>query len=286
MRYRCRHGRLCEVPADCPECAGVTRRGVRPWGRVVSGAVALIGAAAVAYLALAPHGDAGIDGAPPGPDDWLRARAPSREARDLTWTRDDRTGLEWLSTEVTVAQYAPCVLAGQCRTPTGGGFCPRLDGPPNQPVACIVSEDARRFCAWLGARVPTAEEWRSWVRPADAPAYPWGGEAPSCARLVARTGTCASAGPEEVCSRSSGRSAAGACDQLGNVAEWVAGASVAFALGGSYGTVSVDYLTSTVAAAADPDYRADDVGVRCVRDVGAGVAPSPRASTRAPDRGG
>lgn len=63
------------------------------------------------------------------------------------------------------------------------GACWRLpmgpDGPkaadlPNHPVTQISGADAEAYCKWLGARLPTIDEWEAAARAGAHTRYPWG----------------------------------------------------------------------------------------------------------------
>ena len=129
-------------------------------------------------------------------------------------------------TEVTVRQYARCVEARQCKEPGSGGWANW--GEPDRddhPVNYVSWHDARAFCAWAGARLPTEAEWEyaatSGGRDQE---YPWGDEGATCERAVMDDGSGNGCGEDRtwpVCSRPKGRSAQGLCDLAGNVWEWV-----------------------------------------------------------------
>jgi len=84
----------------------------------------------------------------------------------------------WIDqTEVSNAQYRLCVEAGICTEPTR---CKR--GEPiygdaektDHPVVCVSWDDAKIYCEWAGARLPSEAEWEYAFRGEQNLIYPWG----------------------------------------------------------------------------------------------------------------
>ncbi len=125
-------------------------------------------------------------------------------------------------TEVTNRQFRAFLLDTQTPPPRGlaaagwnGASYP--EGTGDLPVVNISWEEANRFAAWAGKRLPTEAEWEKAARGTDGRAYPWGDEFDS-SRLVRRGAN----GPAPVGSKPSGASPYGALDMAGNVREWTA----------------------------------------------------------------
>jgi formylglycine-generating enzyme required for sulfatase activity len=156
-------------------------------------------------------------------------------------------------TEVTVADYAACVAAKKCSEPEAylnerGSFrsCCNWRHPDKRlehPINCVDFAQATAYCAWLGKRLPSEEEWEYAARGGpEGRKYPWGNQAPDSTLLSACGGECPGnllakrfaavspmheakdAWPETapVGSFPAGASKHGVLDLAGNVWEWTA----------------------------------------------------------------
>jgi formylglycine-generating enzyme required for sulfatase activity/predicted Ser/Thr protein kinase len=129
----------------------------------------------------------------------------------------------WIDrTEVTNAQYRLCVEAGACRAPTECDWGePTYDdaSKADHPVVCVSWDDARTYCQWAGAWLPTEAEWEKAARGTDAQLYPWGNDWDSNKCNTAEGGV---GGTTPVGKYSpAGDSPYGCADMAGNVWEWV-----------------------------------------------------------------
>ena len=117
--------------------------------------------------------------------------------------------------ETTNVEYDRCVQAGQCTSrPKFSGF-----DLSEQPVAGVNWEDARRYCAWAGKRLPTEAEWEKAARGTQGLIFPWGYIfKPDRANSSADDNQKKTA---PVGSFPRGVSAYGVFDLSGNVYEWV-----------------------------------------------------------------
>ncbi len=209
-------------------------------------------------------------------DEWVRLEsgeypdlAGLREDPDLdAWNAESRwhslDGLEIGRTEVRRGRWRECVADGAC--PPGAEA-----GDPWSPVTGVGPEEAAAFCGWLGGDLPTGQEWEAAAWRISDPeqrvrAFPWGDEVDPM-RTNAYGTEDGYSGPAQVGSFPLGRSASGAEDLAGNVAEWARGADGFEIRGGSYRTPFEDLGIWNVRPPEDEPAPAAllDVGFRCVR---------------------
>jgi formylglycine-generating enzyme required for sulfatase activity len=121
-------------------------------------------------------------------------------------------------TEVTQRQFASFAAA------TGASQLgvTRVKPDADHPMVGVSYGDARAYCAWVGARLPSEAEWRRVARgDADLRRFPWGDEWAAGLANVAGDGDgfgCTA----PVGSFAGGASPFGLLDMIGNAAEWVA----------------------------------------------------------------
>jgi formylglycine-generating enzyme required for sulfatase activity len=162
------------------------------------------GVAAPEGMVLIPAGDFLM-----GDEDGLPdARPPHRVHLSAYWI--DRY-------EVTNERYRACVEAGVCAPPRAREA---FDDPRAgaHPVTNVTWLQARTYCHWRGARLPTEAEWEKAARGPDARRYPWGDDEGPIQR-----GRHDGAGrtTEPVGSRPDAASPYGVQDLVGSVWEWV-----------------------------------------------------------------
>ena len=175
----------------------------------------------------------------------------------------------WLDrTEVTVSAYASCVSAGPCSDPEVGAECNA--GRPNRgahPANCVDWDQATAYCAWLGRRLPTEEEWEWAARGGErGSVYPWGAALPGAQLCWSREGSVAGTCP--VAAYPAGRSPEGLADLAGNVWEWTSSVRGAWRVvrGGGWGTRDAAFVRAGARRADLPaDGHDSDLGFRCAR---------------------
>jgi formylglycine-generating enzyme required for sulfatase activity len=212
---------LAKVPADRPPSARafvdslVTPTVERPArkrlrrGWVVVGAALLVAAIAVALLLR--HRPAPPPARPPGmvlvpSGGYTVGGGSGRPTHGVTLA-----AFYIDSTEVTVANYQRYLTSAGIATPW------RQRPPDEWPATGILWDEAQRYCAARGARLPTEDEWEAAARGPDGRRYPWGDQ---WVRAHANAGgandTLMPVGGFPL-----GRSIAGALDMVGNAWEWV-----------------------------------------------------------------
>ncbi len=128
----------------------------------------------------------------------------------------------WIDkTEVTNAQYKKCVQAGACKA---SEYTSSDLNDDNLPVSGVSWYDAKAYCQWTGAALPTEAQWEKAARSTDGRLYPWGNQTATCEYAVmVENGQegCGKIPAWSVGSKPKGASPYGALDMAGNVSEWV-----------------------------------------------------------------
>ena len=142
--------------------------------------------------------------------------------------------------EVTVAQFKKCVESGHCITDGFGNYHADDNRLKNcnfdradrgyHPMNCMDWIAARRYCEWIGGRLPTEAEWEYAAKGGKGERiYPWGDEKPSCEyavinkpwmTIVNKNG-CLMGSTWPVGSKINGVNEFGLYDMAGNVWEFV-----------------------------------------------------------------
>ena len=166
--------------------------------------------------------------------------------------------------EVTVARFRLCAAAAACDKLTD-------DPEPGRPVRNISPSEAVAFCAFVGGRLPSADEWLFAAAGGAGRRYPWGNTGLVCRRASfgLSGGPCAEAGngPDLAGARPDGATPEGVLDLSGNLAEWTLERDGTFAArGGSYRSELAADLK--VWAVEPRQTRAAHVGFRCAYSAG------------------
>jgi formylglycine-generating enzyme required for sulfatase activity len=179
-------------------------------------------------------------------------------------------------TEVTVAAYTACVTAGKC-SERGLASCGRSAnyGKPERgdhPVNCVDWMQAQAYCAAIGKRLPSDDEWEWAARgAARGTPYPWGGAAASTQVCWDGEGNDRGKGNRsDTCAVGSfpgGDSPQGLKDLAGNVWEWTAAASGGERgnRGGSWMTSDPRQLSTARRAWDDRSFQHTSLGFRCAK---------------------
>jgi formylglycine-generating enzyme len=194
-------------------------------------------------------------------------------------------------TEVTVGAYDDCVRLARCPALPYDVGARRFD-QPDFPASLITWDEAKNYCAFRGARLPTEAEFERAARGAGARRFPWG-DLPNLHRANhGRLGIDTSdavdgfAGLAPVGSYASGRTPEGFLDLAGNASEWVQdryrdrypeaaavdpqgpdatnGSGERVVRGGDF-TTPLPWLRGAARTGADPDTRRPALGFRCAR---------------------
>jgi hypothetical protein len=163
---------------------------------------------------------------------------------------------------------------------TRGAYEGATDGDAARAASGMSRDEAARYCARRGGRLPREDEWIAAAASGKSPArrYPWGDTGAVCRRAAwgLATGPCAlasgeaSPGPDTVGAHPDGDSPLHLHDLAGNVAEWVAAdaadpaaARVGVAKGGSWQSALAADLRIWARLELDPMAHDTRVGVRC-----------------------
>ena len=180
--------------------------------------------------------------------------------------------------EVTNALYKACVDAGACTEPQSIDHYDNL-AYANHPVVYVDWNQAKTYCEWRGADLPSESQWEKAARGIDERTYPWGEEI-DCDRAN-YTPSCVG-DTSEVGSYESGKSPYGLYDLAGNAWEWVDdwyaaypgntiassyyGATYRVLRGGSW-NFNVDFARVSIRYRYNPDSSSSNIGFRCFRSL-------------------
>jgi formylglycine-generating enzyme required for sulfatase activity len=199
-----------------------------------------------------------------GSTDGQRDEKPTRQVRVAAFEMDVM--------EVTLGAYVACTDADKCTYPDEDSFCNwGKKGHNIHPMNCLDWDQATAYCASVGKRLPTEEEWEYAARGTDGRAYPWGTGAPPAGVCYNRPkkGTCpAESVPVD--------SPFGLRGMAGNVWEWTSsGYNEDYGKkrltdrrvyrGASFYEEDAEDLRATLRNMRPPNTRFDYLGFRCAR---------------------
>ena len=253
------------------------------WG-VAIGALAVVSAFGVAVVKNSASGPPVGSSAPPSSESVAplpaRIAPPAPESvalppgMALIPAHGSQASFSMDKTEVTVTAYDACVSAGGCTTPdTTPPYCNEgVSGRGNHPINCVDWAQATKYCASVGKRLPTEEEWQYAAQGDDGHEYPWGNAAPgnqlcwngegSTLGKGKRQSTCA------VGSFPSGNSPFGLSDMSGNVWEWTSSKyddNARVSRGGCWDNDNPSNVRAAIRYRDAPSSRDINLGFRCSR---------------------
>jgi formylglycine-generating enzyme required for sulfatase activity len=186
----------------------------------------------------------------------------------------------WLDRrEVSYGQYRRCVEAGRCAAPPYEG-AERLERD-ELPVVFVNHGDARDYCAFRGARLPTEMELERAARGAERRVFPWGSQFNTRAANRGRWGAIQSDDSDgfdelaPVGAFASGQTPEGVLNLAGNVAEWTSTPYAPYpepsptgpdrVIRGGHYLAAPAWLRSAARLHEPPSTRAAYIGFRCAR---------------------
>jgi formylglycine-generating enzyme required for sulfatase activity len=176
--------------------------------------------------------------------------------------------------EVTVVQYARCMTAGKCSPAGTDDFCNAgRPGRDLNPINCVSHAQAAAYCAWLGRRLPTEDEWEFAASGKAKRLYAWGNTPPAGRVCWGRRaeGTC------DVSSFDAGSTPEGLHDITGNVWEWTSSDYCPYdpavacahdqkvARGGGWFSSDPSVVRTQVRQGYPPATKSANVGIRCAK---------------------
>ena len=201
------------------------------------------------------------------------------------------------TTPVTVAEFKKCVTAGACTAEHYTDAALSVDtscnygnlSRTNHPMNCVDWDGAKEYCAWIGGRLPTQEEWEyasthNGTQHLDT-MFPWGDNLPKhcvtaqyyfghikkyCQGNAATPMSNADdyEGTSDVSLHTpAGDSPLGLVDMAGNVWEWTSSLSLhsGYIVRGGYWGLGAASMDVTYSVYDDPSDRSNGIGFRCAK---------------------
>jgi len=193
-----------------------------------------------------------------------------------TWIRNPGQSFSVSATETTVAQFRACVEAGACAAATTSTACNYgKPGHDLHPVNCVTYHGAEQYCAYVGGRVCTEEEWLAACKGSQGRAFPYGDifDLRACnvqSQTLTVEGQERATAPVGSFTQCEG-GLPGLFDMAGNVAEWVNRCNASYCRFRGAGYLSNDPVDAFAGCARlcsgnNQDFQSGVVGIRCCRD--------------------
>jgi len=198
------------------------------------------------------------------------------EVVEVKWIAHPTQPFAIMAYEATVSQFKACLAAAACDGAEVEKKCNLSQKDrENHPVNCVTFTAAEQFCAWVGGRVCTQEEWLAACRGTDGRGFPYGGEFdPEACNVHSRStgppGSTPGTAPVGSHRRCEG-GLDGLFDMAGNVAEWVGpckGTYCRFRGAGHRSNEPVERFAACrgVCSGNQGSLKSNVVGIRCCKD--------------------
>ncbi len=167
--------------------------------------------------------------------------------------------------EVTNEKYHAFILATGHEPPRGWSRGAPPKGMVKMPVVGISAEDAAKYAAWKGKRLPTENEWEAAARGPKSAVYPWGDDwGAGCANIAGKQVAPVGHYSKDV-------SPFGVCDLAGNISEWTATRKLENSTehavrGGSFKDISPATARTTFRDFREAGNKNVNIGFRCAMD--------------------
>jgi formylglycine-generating enzyme required for sulfatase activity len=127
-------------------------------------------------------------------------------------------------------------------------------------------QHAKKFCAWLGGRVPTPEEWEYVAKSGTSRIFPWANGTPT-ATLASFQRKEHPDGSGPIGSHPTGNTPWGIKDMAGSIAEWTQEQPTGQAQlrGGSWQSRMPMFLRTSYRQLESDDFQDSTTGIRCVQ---------------------
>lgn len=146
-----------------------------------------------------------------------------------------------------------------------GGKNTTYETAPDLPATSLSMKDAKAYCTWADARLPTEAEWEYAARGGTDRAFPWGAWADD--RLIWRGADDASRRLPQPVDAAASQTPEGLLGLSGNAREWVIAEDGAVLKGGSWNTANPADLRIAARLSVPGNSPGVDFGFRCARDL-------------------